>query len=70
MGTLLTKRILTGIGDASPPDDDDPPECEPCGGMGRQWDPLSYGYFDCPTCNGTGYRELEPDPDVGLDWMP
>jgi hypothetical protein len=54
----------------SPPDDDDPPECEPCGGMGRQWDPLSYGYFDCPTCGGSGYRNTEPDADVGLDWMP
>jgi hypothetical protein len=54
----------------SPPDDDDPPECDDCGGMGRQWDPLSYGYFDCPTCGGSGYRELEADPDVGLDWMP
>jgi hypothetical protein len=53
-----------------PPDDDDPPECEPCGGMGRQWDPLSYSYFDCPTCGGSGYRETEADPDVGLDWVP
>jgi hypothetical protein len=36
--------------------------------MGRQWDPLSYGYFDCPTCGGSGYSNT--DPDVGLDWMP
>jgi DnaJ-class molecular chaperone len=70
MGTLLTTRILTGIGDASPDDDDDPPECEPCGGMGRQWDPLSCSYFDCPTCGGSGYSNTEPDVDVGLDWVP
>jgi hypothetical protein len=53
-----------------PPDDDEPPECEPCAGMGRQWDPLSCSYFDCPTCGGSGYCDTEPDPDVGLDWWP
>ena len=53
-----------------PPDDDEPPECEPCGGHGRQWDPLSYSYFDCPTCGGSGYSDTEPDVDVGLDWVP
>ena len=26
--------------------------------------------FDCPTCGGSGYRNTEPDADVGLDWMP
>ena len=52
-----------------PPDDDESPECEPCAGMGRQWDPLSYSYFDCPTCGGSGYN-TEPDADVGLDWAP
>jgi hypothetical protein len=52
-----------------PPDDDEPPECEPCAGMGRQWDPLSCSYFDCPTCGGSGYN-TEADVDVGLDWWP
>jgi DnaJ-class molecular chaperone len=70
MGTLLTARNLPGTGDFDPPDDDEPPECEPCGGHGRQWDPLSYSYFDCPTCGGSGYRNTEADPDVGLDWVP
>jgi hypothetical protein len=65
----LTARNLPGTGDFDPPDDDEPPECDDCAGMGRQWDPLSCGYFDCPTCGGSGYN-TEPDPDVGLDWVP
>ena len=64
MGTLLTARNLPGIGDASPPEDEDPPECDECNGMGRVWDATNYGYLDCDTCSGTGYQ---PDDRDGYD---
>jgi hypothetical protein len=61
MGTLLTARNLPGIGDAQPPEDEDLPECEPCGGMGSYWLPQEYGYRECEDCNGTGYRNDDRD---------
>ena len=68
MPSLLTARNLPGIGDASPPEDEDPPECDECNGMGRVWDVTSYGYLDCDTCGGTGYQpEPEYEPGIEVD---
>ena len=73
MPSLLTARNLPGIGDASPPDDDEPPECDDCNGMGRQWDVTTCDYADCDACNGTGYQpdgDGEPDFDPEFDTPP
>lgn len=51
-----------------PPDDDEAPECGECNGMGRVWDVTTYGYLDCDTCSGTGYRpEPEYEPGIEVD---
>lgn len=83
MASLLTARNLPGIGDADPPEDEDWPECSTCDGYGTVEkftcsaclrdgcaEHGMTGEFACPDCNGTGYEPNEPDPDVGLDWMP
>ena len=66
MPSLLTARNLPGIGDSDPPEDEDPPECGECNGMGRVWDVTNYGYLDCDTCNGTG-KEPEPEYDPPME---
>jgi DnaJ-class molecular chaperone len=61
-------KMLKGTGDFDPPEDEDPPECSGCNGMGRCWDVASYGYYDCPDCNGTGYQpEPEYEPGIEVD---
>ena len=66
MGTLLTARNLPGIGDASPPDDIEPPECGNCED-GLVWSDHT-GYVTCEDCNGTGYQpELEHEPGIEVD---
>ena len=68
MPSLLTARNLPGIGDSDPPEDEDPPECGECNGMGRVWDVTNYGYLDCDTCGGTGYQpEPEYEPGIEVD---
>lgn len=73
-------KMLKGTGDFPPPEDLEAPDCDECdwhgevlhtacGGHGG-CDDCRMGYATCPGCNGTGYRNTEPDPDVGLDWMP
>ena len=75
MPSLLTARNLPGIGDASPPEDEDPPECSTCGSYGEILHPTCggdgrddchMGYAVCPDCNGTGYQP-EPEYEPGIE---
>jgi DnaJ-class molecular chaperone len=59
-------RMPKGTGDFDPPEDEDPPECSDCNGMGRVWDVTAYGYLDCDTCGGTGYQP-EPEYEPGIE---
>jgi DnaJ-class molecular chaperone len=63
---MTMAKMLKGTGDFHPPEDEDPPECDTCNGMGRVWDVTSYGYLDCDTCGGTGYQP-EPEYEPGIE---
>lgn len=74
MPNLLTAHNLPGIGDADPPEDDDPPDCGECHGDTRvECDDCDgdgchecdqTGKVDCGHCGQTGY---EPDDRDGYD---
>lgn len=76
MGSLLTAINLPGIGDASPPDDDEAPDCRRCDGTGGVRCTChrgtchkcgDAGIVTCSKCNGTG---REPAPDFEPDFDP
>ena len=65
---MTMASMLKGTGDFHPPEDEDPPECDTCNGMGRVWDVTTYGYLDCDTCGCTGYQpEPEYEPGIEVD---